>query len=434
MGVINSIRQPFIVDRFCESATRLRKRLSQGGGLALGLFVAACATPSVKQAPPPPPSAPDVVAAPTIPVEAPKNRVALLVPTTGNNAAVGQSIANAANLAMLDLGSQNIKLTVYNTAGGAAAAAQRALSDGNKLFLGPLLADDVRAVQPIARGGNIPLMTFSNDADLGGNGTYVLGFQPGQSMARIVSYARAQGIERFAALVPAGVYGQRASNAFVKAVRDTGGRVVAMETFPRDQKRLIASVRRVTDYEARVARASQGGIVRADGTVAPVQERLAPVGFQALLIADTGSVAAALAPTLARFGVTGVRLLGNELWASEPGLSRAPAMRGAWFASVPDNRFEQMASRYRAKFGARPSRLASLGYDAVLLVNSLAGKWPVGSAFPRAALTGPDGFAGVDGVFRFNGTGIAERGLEVQEVGASSFVTISPAPRRFPAR
>lgn len=413
----------------------MRTRLWQAGGLALGLLMAACAAPPVKkEAAPPPPVAPEVVVAPSIPVESPKNRVALLVPTTGNNAAVGQSIANAANLALLDLGSQNIKLTVYNTAGGAAVAAQRALADGNKLFLGPLLADDVRAVQPVARAGNVPLMTFSNDADLAGNGTYVLGFQPGQSMARVVSYARAHGVERFAALVPAGVYGQRASNAFVKAVRDAGGRVVAMETFPRDQKRLVASVRRVTDYEARVARASQGGIVRADGTVAPVQERLAPVGYQALLIADTGAVAAAIAPTLARFGATGTRLLGSELWASEPGLSRVPAMRGAWFASVPDNRFDQMASRYRGKFGARPSRLASLGYDAVLLVNSLAGKWPVGAAFPRASLADPDGFAGVDGVFRFSGAGVAERGLEVQEVGAAGLVTVSPAPRRFAPR
>src|SRR3546814_3566051 len=61
------------------------------------------------------------------------------------------SIANAANLALLDSGNRRVRLTVYNTAGGAAAAAQRALAEGNRLFLGPLLAPDVRAIQGMSR-------------------------------------------------------------------------------------------------------------------------------------------------------------------------------------------------------------------------------------------------------------------------------------------
>src|SRR3546814_14078855 len=66
------------------------------------------------------------------------------LPTTGPNAALGQSIAYAANLALLDSGNRRVRLTVYNTAGGAAAAAQRALAEGNRLFLGPLLAPEDR--------------------------------------------------------------------------------------------------------------------------------------------------------------------------------------------------------------------------------------------------------------------------------------------------
>src|SRR3546814_10166285 len=85
------------------------------------------------------------------------------------------SIANAANLALLDSGNRRVRLTVYNTAGGAAAAAQRALAEGNRLFLGPLLAPDVRAIQGMSRAANVPILTFSNDASLAGGGTYVLG-------------------------------------------------------------------------------------------------------------------------------------------------------------------------------------------------------------------------------------------------------------------
>lgn len=413
-----------------------RRGQPQAVALVAALVLSGCAAgtargpaKTVEAAPPP------VVAAPPPPrIDAgpPQHKVALLVPTTGGNAAVGQSIANAANLALLDANNTRIKLTVYDTAGGAGTAAARALADGNKIFLGPLLAPDVRAVADRARAAGVPVVTFSNDETLAGNGVYVMGFQPSQSVNRVVSFARARGIERFAALVPAGVYGQRASSAFVKAVQASGGKVTAIETFPRDRARLLASVRRITDYETRVARAAQAGMVRQDGTVAPVQNRLGPVGFQALLIADTGAVASAFLPALAQYGAgpAQVRLLGPELWNSEPGLASRAGMQGAWFASVPDARFTQLATRYRAKFGGAPSRLASLGYDAALLVNATADRWTVGEPFPRAALSDEDGFAGIDGIFRFRG-GVAERGLEVQEARSGAFVTVSPAPRSF---
>jgi outer membrane PBP1 activator LpoA protein len=78
------------------------------------------------------------------------HRVAVLAPLSGSSALIGQSIVNAANLAHADTGGQRIRITAYDTARGAAAAASRALAEGNGLILGPLLAEDVRAVAPIA--------------------------------------------------------------------------------------------------------------------------------------------------------------------------------------------------------------------------------------------------------------------------------------------
>src|SRR3546814_17116216 len=68
-------------------------------------------------------------------------RVALLVPLAGTNAGVGQSIANATMMALLDSQSQRVRITNYDTSKGAAAAARQALADGNKLIIGPLLAE-----------------------------------------------------------------------------------------------------------------------------------------------------------------------------------------------------------------------------------------------------------------------------------------------------
>ncbi|MHB9880114.1 penicillin-binding protein activator [Pacificimonas sp. ICDLI1SI03] len=419
------------------------KRTLRGGGLALAaaalVVTSGCQSMRAEEdttiavdAPPEaeaPPPVVDVADAPVI-----QNRAALLLPLTGPRARVGRSLANAANMALQDLGGGNIKLQTYDTAvNGPERAAERAVADGARIFLGPLLAENVRAISGYARSRNIPIISFSNDATIAGNGVYVMGFQPSQSIQRVVAFARGRGIERFAALVPNGTYGNRASDAFLSSVRGAGGRVTGIETYERQRSKLPASVRRLTDYEARTARAAQGGTVRADGTVAPVEERLAPVSFQSLLIADSGTIASEFLQSLQRYGAGAdrVRYLGTELWNAEDRLRSARGLHGSWFASVPDAQFDKFAARYRQKFGGAPSRLSSMAYDAVLIANGQAEQWPVGGDFPARTLTDPDGFAGMDGIFRFGSNGVAQRGLEVQEVTGSGTKIVSPAPRVF---
>ena len=398
--------------------------------LGLTLVVAACSAPKKAApvvAPPPPP--PVVVAKPPPLPEARLNKVALLVPLSGANAALGESIANAAALAMTDLGKPQVQLLTYDTAAGAGEAAAKAMADGAGLILGPLLGSEVPAVQAAVAGRPVPILSFSNDAAVAGGDVFVLGFQPGQAIARVVAYARSRGVERFAALVPQGTYGQRAQLAFVRAVNDAGGRSTAVVPYAREPEKLLAAARAVTNYDARV-RASGKPMIRPDGSVARVAGALTPVPFQALLVADSGATAARLLQPLSRFGAGPgqVVILGTELWNNEPGLSAVPALKGAIFATVPDGRFNQLAARYRAKHGGNPSRLASLGYDAVLLAHGLAPRWPLGQPFPRAGLLARDGFAGIDGAFRFTASGLVERGLEVDQLGTG---TVSPAPASF---
>ena len=112
-------------------------------------------------------------------------------------------------------------------------------------------------------------------------------------------------------------------------------------------------------------------------------------------------------------------------------MAAKPALSGAWFASVSNTLYRQYAAKYRARYNAGPYRLSSLGYDAVLLTVRIARDWPVGRAFPESKLRDGDGFAGIDGAFRFGRDGVAERALEVQEIQAGGLVTVSPAPSGF---
>lgn len=334
-----------------------------------------------------------------LPTDAGRHRVALLVPMTGGNAAVGQSVANAATMALLDTNAANLRITTYDTATGAGAAAARAISDGNKLILGPLLSDDVTQVSNVARTAKVPMISYSNDSAVATRDVFVMGQAPGQSIARVLGFAKSSGVKSVAAIIPTGDYGQRATAGLVDAARLQGVVVTSVETYDRGNTSVASAVRRAKDKGR----------------------------FDALLIADGSRIALQAAPLAGK----GVRLLGTELWSGDATIAKASAMRGAWFASVSDQRFGQFEKSYTSRFGATPSRLATLGYDSVLLTLNVARNWKPGTTFPTAKLYDPQGFIGLDGVFRFSASGMAERAMEVREVGAGTFTTVSPAPTKF---
>lgn len=386
--------------------SQLATRPWRTGVGALILMLGACAQePKIVQpnAPVAPPSTVGV-APPPVTQELPKDmtarhRVALLVPMTGTSASIGQAIANAANMAILDSGNASIRLTIYDTADGAASAAKKALAEGNQLILGPLFANDVRDVAVITRAANVPVISFSNDSAVAGEGVWLMGYSPNQSVQRLLNYAHAHGVNTIAAIAPKGLYGDRVTTALLRAAEDNGEKVVSVQSYDRQPASMASAAKNL-------------------GTSA---------AFDAVLIADAGKNAAVIAPFAHKINPN-AHILGTELWAMDQNLGQTPALRNAWYASVSDALFNQLATRYRARFAKAPPRIASMGFDAVLLVNKIAAGWRANEPFPTKKLYDKGGFAGIDGVFRFGKDGVAERGLQVSQVTATGITVVSEAP------
>lgn len=346
---------------------------------------------------------PDTPSDTVLPQDEGRHRVALLVPLSGENGAVGQSIANASTMALLDTNAENLRITTYDTSTGVARAASRAIADGNKLILGPMVRDDVAIVLAQARPAGVPLITFSNDAGVAAADVFVMGHIPEQSLERTVRFAIDQGARRFGALVPAGEYGQRAVAALRRTAERAGASLIVVETYDRGNTSIVSAATRLN---------SQGG-------------------FDTVLIADGARLAAMAASELKPNGASLPSIIGPELWSGETTLTRASAMEGAWFASVSDARYRQFSTSYETRFGSQPYRIATLGYDAVLLTLRVARDWTPGRNFPVAQMVDEGGFLGLDGPFRFRRDGVGERVFEVREVTDGSFRVVDAAPARF---
>lgn len=336
-------------------------------------------------------------------------RIAMLLPFSHpdkGTRAVAQALLDAAQMAMFDMGAKSMKLMTQDTGTtpeSAAAAANAAIDKGAELILGPLLANDVRAVAPVARARNVPVIAFSTDRTVAGDGVFLLSFLPEQEVSRIVSYAASQGRSKFAALVPSTPYGRRVEEAFRNTVMQSGREVVSVQTYEPNAQALEPAVKAV-----------------------------AKLGFDAIFLPEGGQMLRSLGPILTVNGVDGrkVKLLGTGLW-DEAATAREPSLTGGWYAVPPQEQRVAFTSRFQQLYGSKAPRIATLAYDAIALCATLSGGRP-GQRYTRTTIADPNGFAGIDGIFRFRSDGMTERGLAVLELTQSGQLSVvSPAANTF---
>ena len=389
------------------------------------------------------PAGPQVVLTPP-PGVTPRVTVGLLLPLSGPDAALGHALLDAASLAVFEVADSSFVLVPRDTKGtpdGARAAAIAALEAGAKLLLGPVFAQDVAAVTPLARAANVSVIAFSNDRTVAGSGTYVLGLPPIQPISRVVRYAMSQGFKRFAALVPDNSFGQRVSQDASTAAAQAGGVVTRVETYQSSQRGMIRAVQRLASYDTRHAsmerqraalEASSDEVSRQALQRLQGAETIGGLGFDAVLLPEAGRALETLAPLLPYYDIDTrhIRVLGIGDWRDRA-IIREPSLTGAWVAGPSPEARAAFEKRFEAAFGRMPHPLAPLAYDATALAAVLA-SGQKGPDFSQAALTARNGFAGSIGIFRLDADGTVERGLAVMEVRPDGLHVISPEPDAFP--
>jgi branched-chain amino acid transport system substrate-binding protein len=393
-----------------EERRGVTRRTAFGGGLALTL--AGCNSMGVelpgvdfgKQAASIPPPAGGPLVGETLgsgPV-----RIGMILPLTQNGAPspIGVSMRNAAQLAIDEFAAPQITLMIvddHSSSDGAAQAAQSELGAGAELILGPVFAPDVRAAAAAAKSAGRPMIAFSTDAGVAGQGVYLLSFLIEGYVDRIIQYAASTGKKSFAIMAPQNDYGNVAATRFQQDAGGLNAQIVVSARYSAGQP----------DSAAQEVAAVSGQV---DGLFIPEQAEGMP------------AVASALGSSNVK-----TQLLGTGVW-NDARVLRLPQMQGAWFSAPDNSGFNALAQRYRAKFNSEPTRLATLSYDAVTLAAALA-RNPAPDRYSERTLTAVSGFSGADGVFRFRPDGTNERGLAVNVIEGGAAKAISPAPRSFAA-
>ena len=421
-----SAREVFVSRRWF--AGRLM-RLAALGATASGL--AAC---SISGGLPSGPAALATGAAATTPVapQAPGHslatKVALLLPLCGTAqaAAVAKGMKQAAEMALFEFNNPAFELVVKDTEGtaeGATRAAKEATGAGAELIIGPLFATSVAAVRQVAAPAGVPVIAFSNDRKVAGNGVYLLSFMAEEEVERIISFAVSQGKRGIAALIPENAYGDLMVSAFQASVTRNGGQIIAMERYPVNSNGILAPSERLFK---RIEQARAEGL-SADAIFLPGGPDTLPNIAPLIKYANAAHGAAEGPGQEAYRGAGGTpKLLGSGGW-DYPNLGRNGAFVGSWYPAPDPRGWQSFSEKFSRTFGSAPPRIATLAHDATMVAIRLASQYPAGERYTAGNIARANGFVGIDGPFRFNPDGTSTHSLAVLEVQAYKSVVIDAA-------
>ena len=368
----------------------------------LGLFAASCTTTG---------TSPTSIQGPMIDLDQPVT-VALLIPKSyAETASIATSLEQAAQMAIADLGDIRIDMRIYDTAGDpeqAALAAREAVQAGAKIILGPLLAENAKAVSEAVASSGVNVLSFSNNASVAGGNVFVLGPTFNNTANRLVSYAASQGKTKAVIVYPKTLEGELGKIAIETAARNTTLNIIAVQAFEFSQQGAIDSVALIKDI---------------------VLETDADTLF---LTSNTARALPLLVQLLPEAGIKPdkVQYIGLSRWDIPRQILELPGVQNGWFASPSREISANFVSRFTDEFGSPPHQLAGLSYDALAAIGALVATGQR-NALTKTALTQTAGFQGVSGVFRLHSDGTNERALAIAKIEDKKVVLIDPAPTSF---
>jgi branched-chain amino acid transport system substrate-binding protein len=401
-------------------------------GFPLLLLAIAACTPQSKSgtqvpvvqetAPPLVASQRDIVSKGAIAPGTPAVKVAMLLPLSGDSATVGNAMLDAASMALYDnylavpsdqIHSQVILLPKDSgtTPADAVKAAKQAIDQGATFIVGPLFAQSVSAIAPIAKERNIPVLSFSNNMSVASENVFTFGFLPEQQVKRVSDYAYLHNLQRVALMAPNDAYGQKIQTSLKDVYTKKGGVVSPTELYAPSPANIDAAASRLaTTYNN-----------------SPEERR-----FQAIFIADGGNQLKNIVSSLKKTNIDlkKVKLLGTGLW-DDPSIANIPELQGAWFSSSTPDNSREFERRFMAIYNYKPVRLASLAYDALTLLSTTTMSSSQ-TTVNTSALLDPKGYMSpANGLFRLRPDGTSERRLAIIEVSDNTFKVVDPARKIF---
>ena len=377
---------------------------------------------------------------------APVHRMAVMLPMSGDAADTGHAIQTAIEAATLQSAPQNLSVAFYDTASDINTAITDALATEPEIIIGPVFANDVRALRN-AKPANTPVLSFTSDASALGDGVMTMALLPTNGTEAIVREMSADRVTGFIILAPDTESGHLMAGAAQSAAEIYNIPVSGIFYYTEHDSESIKSATLAASMNA--ARSAANTRAREILSDILTNERLTVIEkssltiqldrmskmdvigelpYDAVLFLGNGDDTESLASFMRYYGVgtRDARFYGTALWDGSD-ITNDLTMIGAKYSALPDMA-PSFTNLYERISGEFPNRLAGFGYDAANMAMGMIYSHKSDAAY----LLDPSGYAGTAGLYRLEPNGENERALQIMQLtGNGTPIVVRNAPINF---
>ncbi len=357
----------------------------------------------------------------TIPIKKDIVQIAILLPLTGNGTKIGQSMKKAFMLSFANTDTKKIKYEFFDTQStpeGSVNALRKAEQYSIDVILGPVYAQDVRAIKDLT---TTPIISFSTDTSVISSNTFSMGLLQEEEVRNLKNFMINDGVKKTVVMIPNNqmgrIFGKEIDNTMnvSKIIYYTQGNLTSI-----DQQ-----VRTLSEYDSRKKELDKikSEIKNSQAITAAEKERrlkkyenidtIGETDFDSIIIIGNINDTKGIVSYLRYYEVDPrkVKYYGTSVWSNNKILTDGNFLNANYVSLSQKSKaaFEQL---YQSKFDSTPEALSLYAYDAGKLVQHLSRD----GYFNKSELIAEGGYNGINGTFRILSNGKAQYLMDLYQI------------------
>jgi ABC-type branched-subunit amino acid transport system substrate-binding protein len=303
-----------------------------------------------------------------------KIRIGLLVPLTGKNSEIGDSIIKSVRLAINKINNPSIEIIPKDTRSNpeiTLEAAKELANAGVKIIIGPVFNESLIYLDKL---NEITFLALTNKNNNFSKNIINAGINATSQLNAIDKFIKLNKIEKTIFLTPDVSF----KNEIKEAISNSKIKILENYIYDTDPTKLTQQIEKITRYEVRkqnledeIVRLEKSDQANKEGLIEGLKKRdtLGSVNFDSVVISDFDESLKSVTTSLLYTDVSPKEkyFITLNQWFDES-LLKETSTQPLYFPSANKSNYDEFSSEYYEKYNQYPNQLSFLSYDLVGLV------------------------------------------------------------------
>ena len=303
-----------------------------------------------------------------------KIRIGLLVPLTGENSQIGDSIIKSVRLAINKINNPSIEIIPKDTRSNpeiTLEAAKELANAGVKIIIGPVFNESLIYLDKL---NEITFLALTNKNNNFSKNIINAGINATSQLNAIDKFIKLNKIEKTIFLTPDVSF----KNEIKEAISNSKIKILENYIYDTDPTKLTQQIEKITRYEVRkqnledeIVRLEKSDQTNKEGLIEGLKKRdtLGSVNFDSVVISDFDESLKSVTTSLLYTDVSPKEkyFITLNQWFDES-LLKETSTQPLYFPSANKSNYDEFSSEYYEKYNQYPNQLSFLSYDLVGLV------------------------------------------------------------------